>query len=156
MRHRRPRSRGHVVCPHRPRSAGQLLVSPLRTSDPRRIPFPLAHGFAESREAKACAAGLTTRACQRVLANRLVCVPPLFGAARFCGVPVSTIFVKLLVRFWSVGVRVEGQKIAGEKSSEKVLVGELLSFSTAFEQKKLCGYCRRLRCRGHGGAGCWS
>jgi len=51
---------------------------------------------------------------------------------------------------------VEGQKIAGEKSSEKVLVGELLSFSTAFEQKKLCGYCRRLRCRGHGGAGCWS
>ena len=57
---------------------------------------------------------------------------------------------------WSVGVRVEGQKIADEKSSEKVLVGELLSFSTAFEQKKLCGYCRRLRCRGHGGAGCWS
>ena len=86
--------------------------------------------------------------------NKFVCRP--FGAALFVGVPVSTIFVKLLVRFWSVGVRVEGQKIADEKSSEKVLVGELLSFSTAFEQKKLCGYCRRLRCRGHGGAGCWS
>ena len=41
--------------------AGQLLVSPLRASDPRRIPFPLAHGFAESREAKAYAAGLTAR-----------------------------------------------------------------------------------------------
>ena len=51
------------------------------------------------------------------------------------GVPVSTIFVKLLVRFWSVGVKAEVQKIDGEKSSEKVLVGELLSFSTAFEQK---------------------
>lgn len=84
-----------------------------------------------------------------------LCAAPL-GRHFLCGVPVSTIFVKLLVRFWSVGVRVEGQKIAGEKSSEKVLVGELLSFSTAFEQKKLCGYCRRLRCRGHGGAGCWS
>lgn len=84
-----------------------------------------------------------------------LCAAPL-GRHFLCGVPVSTIFVKLLVRFWSVGVRVEGQKIVGEKSSEKVLVGELLSFSTAFEQKKLCGYCRRLRCRGHGGAGCWS
>lgn len=31
------------------------------------------------------------------------------------GVPVFTISVKLLVRFWSVGVRVEGQKIADEK-----------------------------------------
>ena len=31
------------------------------------------------------------------------------------GVPVFTISVKLLVRFWSVGVRAEGQKIAGEK-----------------------------------------
>lgn len=81
---------------------------------------------------------------------------PFWGGTFLYGVPVSTIFVKLLVRFWSVGVRVEGQKIVGEKSSEKVLVGELLSFSTAFEQKKLCGYCRRLRCRGHGGAGCWS
>ena len=48
------------------------------------------------------------------------------------GVPVFTIFVKLLVRFWSVGVRAEGKKIAGEKSSKKVLVGELLSFSTVF------------------------
>ena len=48
------------------------------------------------------------------------------------GVPVFTISVKLLVRFWSVGVRAEGQKIAGEKSSKKVLVGELLSFSTVF------------------------
>lgn len=57
--------------------AGQLLVSPFRASDPRRI--PLAHGFAGSREAKAYAAGLTTRASQRVLANRLVCVPPLLG-----------------------------------------------------------------------------
>ena len=60
-------------------SAGQLLASPLRASGPRRIPFPLAHGFAESREAKAYAAGLTARACQRVLVNRLVCVPPLLG-----------------------------------------------------------------------------
>ena len=59
--------------------AGQLLASPLRASGPRRIPFPLAHGFAESREAKAYAAGLTARACQRVLVNRLVCVPPLLG-----------------------------------------------------------------------------
>ena len=81
---------------------------------------------------------------------------PFWDGTFLCGVPVFTIFVKLLVRFWSVGVRVEGQKIAGEKSSEKVLVGELLSFSTAFEQKNLCGYCRRLRCRGHGGARCWS
>ena len=48
------------------------------------------------------------------------------------GVPVSTISVKLLVRFWSVGARAKGQKIAGEKSSKKVLVGELLSFSTVF------------------------
>lgn len=72
------------------------------------------------------------------------------------GVPVFTISVKLLVSFWLVGGLVEGQKIIRQKSSEKVLVGELLSFSTAFEQKKLCGYCRRLRCRGHGGAGCWS
>ena len=84
-----------------------------------------------------------------------MCAAPL-GRRILCGVPVFTIFVKLLVRFWSVGVRVEGQKIAGEKSSEKVLVGELLSFSPAFEQKKLCGYSRQLRCRGHGGAGCWS
>ncbi|MDB1839562.1 hypothetical protein PMW86_08175, partial [Collinsella aerofaciens] len=81
---------------------------------------------------------------------------PFWGGTFLYGVPVFTISVKLLVGFWSVGVRVEGQKIADEKSSEKVLVGELLSFSTAFEQKKLCGYCRRLRCRGHGGAGCWS
>ena len=89
------------------------------------------------------------------LITKFVC-RPYRGGTFLYGVPVSTIFVKLLVRFWSVGVRVEGQKIADEKSSEKVLVGELLSFSTAFEQKKLCGYCRRLRCRGHGGAGCWS
>lgn len=83
-----------------------------------------------------------------------LCAAPL-GRRILCGVPVSTIFVKLLVRFWPVGVKAEVQKIDGEKSSEKVLVGELLSFSIAFEQKKLCGYCRRLRCRGHGGAGCW-
>lgn len=63
---------------------GQLLASPLRASGPRRIPFPLAHGSAGSREAKAYAAGLTVRVCQRVLVNRLVCVPPPFGAARFC------------------------------------------------------------------------
>lgn len=84
-----------------------------------------------------------------------LCDAPL-GRHFFCVVPVSTIFVKLLVRFWSVGVRVEGQKIAGEKSSEKVLVGELLSFSTAFVNKKLCSYCYGLRCRGIGGAGCWA
>lgn len=48
------------------------------------------------------------------------------------GVPVSTIFVKLLVRFWSVGVRVEGQKIAGEKSSEKVLVGGVVELFDSF------------------------
>lgn len=70
------------------------------------------------------------------------------------GVPVFTIFVKLLVRFWSDGARAKGQKIAGEKSSKKVLVGELLRFSTAFVNKKLCGYCYGLRCRGLGGAGC--
>ena len=147
VRHRRPRSRGHVVCPHRPRRrrAGNA-------------PFPLAHGFAGSREAKVsppCAPALSRR---MLVTEKLIislCAAPL-GRHFLCGVPVSTIFVKLLVRFWSVGVRVEGQKIAGEKSSEKVLVGELLRFSTAFEQKKLCGYCRRLRCRGHGGAGCWS
>ena len=52
-------------------------------------------------------------------------------------VPVSTISVKLLVSFWSVDGVAEGKKIAGEKSSEKVLVGELLSFSTAFGQKIL-------------------
>lgn len=78
----------------------------------------------------------------------------LLGRHFLCGVPVFTIFVKLLVRFWSVGGLAEGQKIAGEKSSEKVLVGELLSFSTAFGQKILCGYCCGLRCRGCGGAGC--
>ena len=71
-------------------------------------------------------------------------------------VPVFTICVKLLVSFWSVGGMAGGQKIAGEKSSKKVLVGELLSFSTAFGQKKLCDYCQRLHCRGRGGAGCWS
>lgn len=105
-----------------------------------------------------------TAACALALSRRMLvtekliislCAAPL-GRHFLCGVPVFIIFVKLLVRFWSVGVRVEVQKIDGEKSSEKVLVGELLSFSTAFEQKKLCGYCRRLRCRGHGGAGCWS
>ena len=62
---------------------------------------------------------------------RSLCAAP-FGAVRFCGVPVFTIFVKLLVRFWPVGVRVDGQKITGEKSSKKVLVGELLGFSTVF------------------------
>jgi hypothetical protein len=31
-----------------------------------------------------------------------------------------------------------------------------LRFSTAFVNKKLCGYCYGLRCRGHGGAGCWA
>ena len=96
------------------------------------MPFPLAHGFAESREAKAYAAGLTARACQRVLAHRLVCVPPLLGRHVLFGVPVFTISVKLLVRFWLVGGLVEGQKIIRQKSSEKVLVGELLSFSTVF------------------------
>lgn len=85
-----------------------------------------------------------------------LCAAPLGRHFLWGGVPAFTIFVKLLVRFWPVGVKAEVQKIDGEKSSEKVLVGELLSFSTAFEQKKLCGYCRRLRCRGHGGAGCWS
>ena len=54
------------------------------------------------------------------------------GRHFLCGVPVFTISVKLLVGFWSVGVRAEGQKIAGEKSSKKVLVGELLSFLTVF------------------------
>ena len=58
-------------------------------------------------------------------------------------VPVFTIFVKLLVRFWSVGAMEEGQKIAIEKSSKKVLGGELLSFSTAVCPKNLCRYCRR-------------
>lgn len=72
------------------------------------------------------------------------------------GVPVSTISVKLLVRFWLVGGLTEGQKIAGEKSSEKVLVGELLRFSTAFVNKNLCSYCYGLRCRGLGSAGCWA
>lgn len=123
----------------------------------RRVMGVLAD-IAGSREAKVsppCAPALSRR---MLVTEKLIislCAAPL-GRHFLCGVPVSTIFVKLLVRFWSVGVRVEGQKIADEKSSEKVLVGELLSFSTAFEQKKLCGYCRRLRCRGHGGAGCWS
>ena len=54
------------------------------------------------------------------------------GRHFLCGVPVFTISVKLLVRFWSDGARAEGQKIAGEKSSKKVLVGELLGFSTVF------------------------
>ena len=40
---------------------------------------------------------------------------PFWGGTFLRGVPVFTISVKLLVRFWSVGVRVEGQKIAGEK-----------------------------------------
>ncbi len=57
-------------------------------------------------------------------------------------VPASTIFVKFLVSFWLVGGLTEGQKIVIEKSSEKVLVGELLSFSTAFGHKILCSYCR--------------
>lgn len=70
-----------------------------------------------------------------------LCAAPL-GRHFLCGVPVFTVSVKLLVRFWLVGGLAEGQKITGEKSSKKVLVGELLSFSTAFEQKKLCGYCR--------------
>lgn len=72
------------------------------------------------------------------------------------GVPVFTISVKLLVSFWLVGGLVEGQKIIRQKSSEKVLVGELLRFSTAFVNKKLCSYCHGLRCRGLGGAGCWA
>ena len=66
------------------------------------------------------------------LANRLVCVPPLLGRHVLFGVPVFTISVKLLARFWSDGARAKGQKIAGEKSSKKVLVGELLNFSTVF------------------------
>lgn len=60
-----------------------------------------------------------------------LCAAPL-GRHFLCGVPVSTIFVKLLVRFWSVGVRVEGQKIAGEKSSEKVLVGGVVELFDSF------------------------
>lgn len=80
----------------------------------------------------------------------------LLGRHFLCGVPVFTISVKLLVRFWSVGEVAGGRKMTGEKSSEKVLVGELLSFSTAFGQKILCGYCCGLRCRGYGGAGCWA
>ena len=98
------------------------------------MPLPLAHGFAGSREAKVsppCAPALSRR---MLVTEKLIislCAAPL-GRHFLCGVPVSTIFVKLLVRFWSVGVRVEGQKIAGEKSSKKVLVGELLSFLTVF------------------------
>ena len=42
------------------------------------------------------------------------------------------------------------------QAGKKVLVGELLSFSTAFVNKKLCSYCYGLRCRGIGGAGCWA
>ena len=57
---------------------------------------------------------------------------PFWGGTFLYGVPVFTISVKLLVGFWSVGARVEGQKIAGEKSLKKVLVGELLGFSTVF------------------------
>ena len=83
-------------------------------------------------------------ACLLLKTDKKLACRPFWGGTFLYGVPVFTISVKLLVRFWSVGVRVEGQKIADEKSSEKVLVGELLSFSTAFEQKKLCGYCRRL------------
>ena len=60
-----------------------------------------------------------------------LCAAPL-GRHFLCGVPVFTISVKLLVRFWSDGTRAEGQKIAGEKSSKKVLVGVLLNFSTVF------------------------
>lgn len=70
-----------------------------------------------------------------------LCVAPL-GRHFLCEVPVYTISVKFLVRFWLVGGLVEGQKIIRQKSSEKVLVGELLSFSTTSCRKKLCGYCR--------------
>ena len=56
----------------------------------------------------------------------------LLGQHFLCGVPVFTIFVKLSVRFWSVGEVAGGRKMTGEKSSEKVLVGELLGFSTVF------------------------
>ena len=93
-----------------------------------------------------------------LVAEKLIislCAAPL-GRHFLCGVPVFTIFVKLLVSFWLVGGLGEGQKIVIEKSSEKVLVGELLNFSTAFGQKILCGYCCGLRCRGYGGAGCWA
>ena len=75
------------------------------------------------------------------LAHRLVCVPPLSERHVLFGVPVSTLFVKLLVSFWLVGGLAEGQKIVTGKSSKKVLVGELLRFSTAFVNKKLCSYC---------------
>ena len=100
--------------------AGQLLVSPLRASDPRRIPFPLAHGFAESREAKAYAAGLTARACQRVLAHRLVCAPPLMGAARFAWGPClhtfRQAFGQLLVS-WRASGRAKDHPIKKLKES---------------------------------------
>ena len=78
------------------------------------------------------------------------------GRCALFGVHVSTLFVKLLVSFWLVGGLAEGQKIIRQKSSEKVLVGELLRFSTAFVNKKLCSYCYGLRCRGLGGAECWA
>ena len=68
-----------------------------------------------------------------------MCVPPLLGRHVLYGVPVFTISVKLLVSFWSVGGVAGGRKIICEKSSEKVLVEELLSFSTAFGRKKLYG-----------------
>lgn len=62
---------------------------------------------------------------------KIVC-RPFLGRHVFVWVPVSTFFVKLLVRFWSVGVRVEGQKIADEKSSEKVLVGGVVELFDSF------------------------
>ena len=116
------KARGHVVCPHRPRSAGRDNLSLLLTASQGRARqrFPRPRSGVESPRA---------RYREKLIIS--LCAAPL-GRHFLCGVPVSTISVKLLVRFWSVGARVEGQKIAGEKSSKKVLVGELLSFLTVF------------------------
>lgn len=77
-------------------------------------PFPLAHGSAGSREAKVFPPPCAPASGRRVLVTeklilKIVC-RPFLGRHVLCGVSVSTIFVKLLVRFWLVGGLAEGQK----------------------------------------------
>lgn len=65
-------------------------------------------------------AGLTARACQRVLAHRLVCAPPLMGAARFAWGPClhtfRQAFGQLLVS-WRASGRAKDHPIKKLKES---------------------------------------